>query len=90
MYGSLSNSCDLVTRLNGVSLTRSHKKRTLKTRRPKTEKFKKSLAYLGPTKWNALPVDLHQSADKWEFKRLVRNWINQKALAAQSAFSDTY
>ena len=37
--------------------------------RPKTEKFRKGLAYNGPKKWNELPFDLHQAEDKWVFKR---------------------
>ena len=49
-------------------------------RRPKTEKFRKGLAYNGPQKWKELPFDLHQAEDKWVFKRAAANWINQTAL----------
>ena len=87
MYGIAANSDNLVTRTGEVTVTRSQKKTTLKIRRPKTDKFKKSLAYLGPKKWNTLPLDLHQSADKWEYKRLVRNWVNRKMLLAQAVSS---
>ena len=38
--------------------TRSHAKRLFKLRKPKTEKYKKSLAYRGPRKWNDLPGDI--------------------------------
>ena len=85
MYGASSCPNSLVSRGEDVAVTRSCRKKTLKVKRPKTEKFKKSLAYLGPHKWNALPLDLHQATDRWEYKRLARNWVNQKALAAQSA-----
>ena len=92
MYGFSNNADYLVSRPVEVSVTRSQKKKTLKTRRPRIEKFKKSLAYLGSKKWNLLPLDIHQSVDKWEFKRLTRNWVNQKALkalTAQSVFLNT-
>ena len=52
--------------------TRSQNKRLLKVKRPKTEKFKKSLAYKGPTKWNALPVDYHNLVTKTLFKQRVK------------------
>ena len=45
----------------------------LKVRKPKTERFKKSLAYNSLTKWNALPSDLHQAEDKWEYKKLKQH-----------------
>ena len=79
MYGASSCPNNLVSRAEDVLVTRSCRKRTLKVKRPKTEKFKNSLAYLGPHKWNALPLDLHQAADRWEYKRLAQNWVNQKA-----------
>ena len=52
--------------------TRSQSKRLLKIERPKTEKFKKSLAYKGPTKWNALPADFHNVTTKNLFKQRVK------------------
>ena len=81
MYGEARVDGNLRKRNAGAMVTRSQKKRTLKVKRPKSEKFKKSLAYVGPKKWNALPLDLHQAEDRWVYKRLARNWINQKALA---------
>ena len=82
MYGQSHLATLQAVKKENVRVTRSCKKRNLKIRRPKTEKFKKSLAYLGPKKWNALPLDLHQAGDKWEFKKLARNLINQRALKA--------
>ena len=55
----------------GVS-TRSQNKRLLKVKRPKTEKFKKSLTYRGPTKWNNLPARLHDLPTKNLFKLRIR------------------
>ena len=69
-------------------VTRSQKKKMLKIKRPKTEKYKKSLAYRGPSGWNALPLDIHQSPDKFVFKRLVSNWVTQKAYKAQLTLRD--
>ena len=48
--------------------TRSSNKLTLKTKCPRTEKFKRSLAYIGPFRWNALPESIYKS--------LVSNWIS--------------
>ena len=81
MYGTAirdhnSKSALITSRI----VTRSQKKRLLKVKRPKTERFKRSLAYSGPTKWNALPLGLHLAEDKWQYKKLTRNWIEQKAL----------
>ena len=39
--------------------TRSQKKTLLKIKRPYTEKYKNSLSYKGPKKWNSLPIELH-------------------------------
>ena len=58
--------------------TRSSCKKLLKTKRPRTEKFKRCLAYNGPNSWNALPADCHQAANINTFKSLVNNWYLQK------------
>ena len=42
--------------------TRSSNKLLLKIRRPRTERFKKSLAYLGPKRWNSLAADFHNTS----------------------------
>ena len=66
-------------RKEGVT-TRSCKKKLLCTRRPKTERFKKSLAYTGPKKWNSLPEGLQQSSSRVEFKRAIHSHVAAKAL----------
>ena len=53
----------------------------LKIKRPRTEKFKKSLAYAGPKRWNDLPDDFHQTESKTEFKRLIFARSVAKALS---------
>ena len=72
-----------MTRAVNAPTTRSQNKKLLKIRRPKTEKFKKSLAYNGPSKWNSLPLNFHQAEDKWEFKKLARNRVTLKAIRAR-------
>ena len=59
--------------------TRSHAKRLLKVKRPKTEKFKKSLAYKGATMWNNLPVSFHNLATKDLFKQHIKTKVATKA-----------
>ena len=80
MFDAAMDSVNLVSRSQGSVLTRSRAKRTLKVNRPKTERFKKSLAYKGPTEWNALPADLHQVEEKAAFKKAVGNWVVLKAI----------
>ena len=80
MYDFVCSNSHCMKAPSKGAVTRSHKKKLLKVRKPKTERFKKSLTYNGPTKWNALPLDLHQAEDKWEFKRFNLNWFAQKAI----------
>ena len=84
MYGVAGVNSNRVIRPTSGAVKRSQKKKVLKIRRPKTEKFKKSLAYKGPAKWNALPLDLHLAEDKWEYKKLVKNLVVKKALKVLS------
>ena len=58
--------------------TRSQNKRLLQTKKNNTEKYKKSLFYYGPNKWNSLPLELHQTDTKPEFKLCAKNWMNCK------------
>ena len=60
--------------------TRSGKKRLFKIKRPFTEKFKKSLAYLGPKKWNRLPETFHHVEQKYSYKLLVSNMIKDNSI----------
>ena len=51
--------------------TRSQKKKLFKVRKPNTEKYKKSLAYKGPKKWNALPAEVQLSDNRVLFKNCI-------------------
>ena len=62
--------------------TRSTKKTLLTVKRPRTEKFKKSFAYLGPVKWNHLPMEVHEShqlQDKGNYRKHVSRLMVKKA-----------
>ena len=59
--------------------TRSQKKRLLKLKKTRTEKYKKCLSYCGPKKWNALPTVLHEAVHKPVFKSQISKWITQNA-----------
>ena len=56
-------------------VTRSQAKKLLKIKKPYTEKYKKSIAYRGPKKWNKLPANFHETTTKAFFKRLVESRI---------------
>ena len=75
----------LAPRTEGA-VTRSSKKRLMKVKCPKTEKYKKSFAYRGPKRWNALPFDFHAVLSKGEFKTKIESHIKHKA--AQKAARD--
>ena len=60
--------------------TRSQGKTLLKIRRPYTERYKKSLSYKGPKKWNSLTADFHSNCAKVEYKRKVAILIKEKAV----------
>ena len=68
----------------GVS-TRSSSKILMKTRKPLTERYKKSLAYQGPKKWNALPELIQKVPTKGIFKLQISNWTKKKREAALKA-----
>ena len=58
--------------------TRSQKKLLLKIKRPYTEKYKKSLSYRGPKKWNSLSAGLQFSCSKIEYKAKVSALMRTK------------
>ena len=60
--------------------TRSQGKTLLKIRRLYTERYKKSLSYKGPKKWNSLTADFHSNCAKVEYKRKVAILIKEKAI----------
>ena len=77
------HSQDLNNLKSGGSLgvmTRSSRKKLMKIKRPKTEKFKKSLAYHGPKRWNELSEDFHNILDKPSFKSRARSLVEGKAV----------
>ena len=82
MYDMASNVENLrQPKLEGVN-TRSSNKKILKVKRPKTECFKKCLAYLGPKVWNALPDHLHHITVKNVFKTQVRLMVEKRVATA--------
>ena len=52
--------------------TRSSKKKLITIRRPKNEKFKKSITYQGPKLWNSLPGKLQKIESYQEFKNHIK------------------
>ena len=73
MYDQAQNLDSLRLRPASTIRTRLHKKRMLKLKRPYTEKFKKSLAYAGPKRWNSLPIEFHQHPlPKKSFKAMTK------------------
>ena len=73
-------------RTEGVQ-TRASSKVTLKVRKPLTERYKKSLAYLGPKKWNALPEHLQKTFPKKVYKLRIQGWIEKKAKTIKTALA---
>ena len=67
--------------------TRSQNKKLLKVKRPYSEKFKKSLAYFGPKKWNLLPESFGHSISKVTFKNLVEGWVKNKSEASNTTLT---
>ena len=61
------------------AFTRSQKGKLLRVKRPRTEKFKKSLRYRGPKKWNNLPSEVQQKVSRSEFKCKIHELVVQKA-----------
>ena len=55
--------------------------RLLKCKRPYTEKLKKSLAYQGPKRWNALSEQLHHAPNKNVYRLKVSNLVKGKSAA---------
>ena len=81
MYDSVQLAANLKVSSKLSVKTRSSNKVLLKIKRPRTEKFKLILAYIGPTKWNALPDRFHHTQTKVLYKSMVNTWVNQRAHA---------
>ena len=75
MYDMSQNNKNLKKLVEGGVRTRSQNKKLIKIRKPNTEKFKKSLAYRGPKRWNALPGDLHHVGSRQQFTARVTQLV---------------
>ena len=84
MFDKSTDPLNLKARLENMVVTRSQQKKQLRIKKPNTEKFKKSLTYRGPKKWNALPKEMHYLSEKVLYKKSVENMISQKAIKTQS------
>ena len=81
MFDKAQSTDNLKGKTVSTIKTRSQKKKLLSLKRPRTEKFKKSLAYTGPYKWNSLPDALPHEQSKAAFKRSVAGWVKDRSLA---------
>ena len=84
MFDVSQNECNLKVRLEEGVRTRSSKKKLLKIRKPRTEKCKKSLSYMGPKKWNALPENIQLCKSRLEFKKMVCTHVENKSKSQNS------
>ena len=80
MYDWSLDPCKVKKNGGARAKTRSHTKRLLKTKRPRTEKYKKCLSYTGPSLWNNLSAELHQLTSKAVFKSQIGVYIKQKSI----------
>ena len=79
VYDWSLDSTLLVTKSDSMRTTRSSCKTLFKLKKPRTEKFKKSLVYKGKVKWNELPLEFHQSASKAMYKLMIQRHITTKS-----------
>ena len=79
MYSWSQDPQKLKTIRSGGPRTRSTKKKLLKLKRPRTERFKKSFAYMGAKKWNQLPAEFHEALDKKSYRTHVSRLVTCKA-----------
>ena len=70
----------LKVKSKGAAVTRSHSKKLLYSKKPRTEKFKNSFAYQGPKKWNNLPDTFRQMTTKEGYKLMVKGLLDGKLL----------
>ena len=78
MYDWAKDPTKLKARSKSSIKIRSHNKRLLYSKRPKTEKFKKCFAYHGPLCWNRLPEAFHQADTKESYKLLISDMVRRK------------
>ena len=79
MYDQAQIPALLKTRSKSGVRTRSSNKKIMKLKKPRTERFKKCLAYKGPKTWNNLPESMHHIQTKGPFKLLVSRMIDSKS-----------
>ena len=79
MYDVAQDVKNRKAKLTTAVKTRSANKVTLKSKRPNTEKYKKSMRYVGVRKWNALSANFHHTGSKAEYRSLIDNWIKAKS-----------
>ena len=84
MYDQAQNTDMLRSRNASAVRTRTSNKKLLKVRRPRTESFRKSLAYVGPKKWNQLQEVFHHTQSKQTYKMLVNQMLWDKSIKARS------
>ena len=75
MFGMAQDKSNLKKRVTEGVQTRSSNNKMLRIRKPITDFFKKSLAYMGPQKWNALPEELHHIVSQNRFHRKITHHI---------------
>ena len=86
MFDQSRNEVNLRTVRKTGAVTRSCKKKLLKIKRPRTERFKKSMSYQGPKKWNLLPESLQLTDSRTDFKSRIKEHVALKALDARLNF----
>ena len=84
MYDQSLDQKMLKAKTKSSVVTQSSSKVLFKSKRPYTEKFKKSLACQGPKKWNALPESFHHAEHKNLYESLVGKLIIEKANKAST------
>ena len=84
MYDVSEVESNIKTRDKTGVQTRSSNQTLLKFRRPRTEKYKKSLLYLGPKKWNALPINIQLAVSRTDFNNKCRIHTEQNSRTRNS------
>ena len=82
MFDKSKVDCNLRNVRKVGAVTRASTKKQLKIARPRSEKFRKSLSYRGPKKWNNLTTEIQTLSSKNEFKAQVSALIDTKRRAA--------
>ena len=80
MYDQAKIPTLMKTRPKNMIKTRSSNKKIMRLKKPRTEKFKKCLAYKGPKTWNSLPESMHYVQTKASYKLLVGQMVDKKSM----------